>query len=705
MSYPPRPARPLGSPNRPAKPPADSVINSARRAQRKGVLRVLASGSCVVEVPGGSRVRLRAREARQFLDGDEVLVAGGRQEGFALELVRRSRRLVVGVVERSRSGNLQLKLDPRLGVGILPVHNKAVSVGDAVVMGVDDTPGYTRCRTLVAGPWAALSPEHLRAAALVVCLGVAPDTFNHLSEVTHQRLLGALGAYRDPKVPQQQRDTLARTDFTGDAVVTVDGPDTRDIDDAIWAEPTPSGWRVRVHIADVAAEVPAGSALDDWALAAATSVYLPGLTTPMLPPVISEDRCSLRANTTRRVVTAAFDVDRDGSVSNITVTRGLIRSRARLTYDQVDGLLEGSLDQVADGENTAITAEVSATVESCVAAAEALERRRNSESELDNLILSATVGVKLVDGVVTVQPRNPSTRAWRMIEELMVAANEAVGYWLAKAGAEVLYRRQDDPLVDQLPSRFASFPDPSVVAGEQPAGAVSALPSVSLPGVTLSGDLPSGAYSPDVPIPYSARLSASGIADVLAQLSGLALQAGQQQVLRALDRAYYSPGPGGHFQLGKTHYLHFTSPIRRYADLVVHRVIASVLDGSPAPYSSGQLRELGSWVTVRSGQAARAEASVERSLWTLWLQHPDTDPQALQGDATVTGCHPRAVSVRLVDSALLVDVIAPDPGWACPPGGAQATVGELTAYLGGTLCVRVVSVDALTGRLLGAVVH
>lgn len=333
----------------------------------------------------------------------------------------------------------------------------------------------------------------------------------------------------------------SRRDLTGLPTFTIDPTTAKDFDDAISAEELSGGRaRIWVHIADVTSFVRPGDEIDRAGRARATSTYLPGLVAPMLPPQLADDACSLRPGEVRRVVTIEMVV-RDGRCLEAQVYRASIESDARLTYDEVDEVFEGRRPaQDPWAEPLRVARE---------AAAELLGQRKDA-LELDIPEPEFTFDH---EGHVTSQKESQQTESHRLIEQLMVLANEQVARILQANGAPGMYRIHEQPeaqsaerLVDQLASLGIPVPVvPDEVSPQQAADIVVACSRIV-------GDAVKRAGRGHLALPIL--------------------------VLRALKIASYSPANLGHAGLGLTHYCHFTSPIRRYPDIVCHRAVMALAD-------------------------------------------------------------------------------------------------------------------------------
>jgi ribonuclease R len=334
-------------------------------------------------------------------------------------------------------------------------------------------------------------------------------------------------------------DWAGREDLRDVLTITIDGASARDFDDAVSVERRKSGFRLRVDIADVAHYVTEGSPLDLEAYHRGTSVYYPERAVPMLPEHISNGLCSLRPDVPRLAMSAFLDIDREGTVTRRRFAETVIRSDRRMTYDEVRRILEEPEpgDEREYGPVLPMLQVMRELMELLLA-----QRTRRGAIDFDlpegDVILDTdghTVGIK------------PGERhvAHRIIEEFMLAANEAVAAELMGHEVPALYRVHDPPNKEDL------------IALKETLRAV---------GVTLKGELE--------------NLHPSALQDVLRQIEGEPEEPFVSTVvLRTMQRALYAPECRGHYALASRYYTHFTSPIRRYPDLVVHRGLKSLIHG------------------------------------------------------------------------------------------------------------------------------
>jgi ribonuclease R len=366
--------------------------------------------------------------------------------------------------------------------------------------------------------------------------------------------------------------SVPRHDLTELATFTVDPATARDFDDAISAQQEGKGWRVWVHIADVAAHVRPGSPLDMEALRRANSTYVPGTVEPMLPHSLSSGACSLSPGVERLAVTAEIELDGDAVPTRTRFYRSRIRSDARLDYDQLDRVFDGREEPpAAVAEPLAAARDVAAGLGEHRGATSLDVESAEPEFEFD------------ADGNVVGAHRVPGTEAHRLIERLMILTNERVAEFLVERRVPAVYRvhaQPDPPRIERLLEQLAALdvPTPPLGQGLSPRSA---------------GEM---------------AAEASRLARREAARRGHGRDAYTSLVLRSLKQAAYSEQNSGHAGLGSEAYLHFTSPIRRYPDLLVHRALLAALgEGEEAP-TLAEARE----VAAHSSAQERESAKIER---------------------------------------------------------------------------------------------
>jgi ribonuclease R len=367
-----------------------------------------------------------------------------------------------------------------------------------------------------------------------------------------------------------------RQDLRDLPTFTIDPVTAKDFDDAISAQELgPDHWRIWVHIADVSAYVKPGSQIDREAYRRATSVYVPGAVEPMLPESLSNGACSLVSGQERFTVTVEMEL-RGAEVEKAVFHRSLIRSDERLDYDRVDRIFAG--DERAEG----VWAKPLAAAR---AAAAALEAKREAQKAM--VIESSEPDFRFDGrGHVKSAAASEQTESHRLIEHLMIAANEAVARLLSGRGIPTLFRVHERP-------------DPSAV--ERLVEKLGAL----------------GVPTPPLPEPLSPSQAADAIGPISRAVDAHVRKLGHGRrglttlVLRSLKQARYDPRNLGHTGLHSTAYCHFTSPIRRYPDLICHRALLSAIGaGEDAPRKSA-MPEAGEWTSNRERDAMVIERDAD----------------------------------------------------------------------------------------------
>jgi ribonuclease R len=391
------------------------------------------------------------------------------------------------------------------------------------------------------------------------------------------------GDAREAAAAAREMD-LARRDLTEMATFTVDPATARDFDDAVSAASDGDGIRLWIHIADVAAHVRPGTALEAEALDRANSTYVPGAVVPMLPEALSGDACSLVPGVERLAVTAEIRLSPDAEVTSASFYRSLIRSDHRLSYDELDRFFAGD-----DAPPTAIAM----PLDLARRAAGALAERRGG-SALD--VSSSEPEFEFdEDGHVTAARAVEQTEAHRLIEQLMILTNECVAELCERRGVPTLYRVHEQPDPSRITVLFEQL-------------AALDLPTPPLPasfGPREAGNLAAGA-------------SRTALAE--ARRRGHGVDAYTSLVLRSLKPAFYSHANLGHAGLGSAAYSHFTSPIRRYPDLVAHRALLSLLGAGEEAPDRLAVREAGPWCSGREREAMVIERDADKVCASFLLE-------------------------------------------------------------------------------------
>ena len=492
---------------------------------------------------GGDDLYLAPLEMRKVLHGDRVLasVVGvdrrGRRQGAIVEILQRRNPRLVGRVARARGTVTVLPDDKRLQQPVLIAAGQDLAArdGQIVIAEITDAPDGARGPI---GRIVELLGEKLTPSLIVRMAIAAHNLPQQWSDAVRAEAAAAplqvdAGSHAD------------REDLRALPLVTIDGEDARDFDDAVHARPlADGGFRLWVAIADVAHYVPVGSALDGEAEARGTSVYFPGFVVPMLPEALSNGICSLKPEVDRLALVCEMRIDAQGQVTRAHFVRAVIRSHARLTYTQVWQALSGEpAARKALGMLWPAIADLHALYR-VLAAARAARGAIEFDSPEMHFRLDAAGEVQALGAY----ERND---AHRLIEECMIAANVQAARYLARRRLPVLYRVHEKP------------------PQEKYADLLEFLREFKL-------RLP--AWDAVTPQDFRQLLARVG-----ERPEALLLQS---VLLRAQSLADYRPQNGGHFGLALDAYTHFTSPIRRYPDLLVHRAIGHALaGGTPAGYA------------------------------------------------------------------------------------------------------------------------
>ena len=527
-------ARPEGAPSAVAPPLAASAVEllqgfrSQLREDRKGPRRIVGVlqkkpqgfGFIVPIATGEGDLFLPASEAQSAQDGDLVkaeIVAGrgGRTAGRLLEVLERRRTHAVGIYRARGSAASVEPLDADLPAFLPALRHATARDGQAVRVRLPERPRDPAVVEAVLGEAGSPSLEGLSAAYA--------SGFSDSFPVEVQAEVAPLPS----GIQASERE--GREDLTAVPLCTIDGEDARDFDDAVFVEAVPGGDRLLVAIADVSHYVRPGTSLDVEALRRGTSLYLPDRVLPMLPERLSNDLCSLRPDEDRLCLCADMVIDHEGRTIKARFYQAIMRSAARCTYTQIADSLAGATVPLPE--------RVTERLPRMAALADRLSTMRRKRGAIDFNLAEAKV-VLDAQGQVTDLARRPRNAAHRLIEEFMLAANEAVARSFTDAGLPTIFRVHDSPDAERL-EEFA------VLARAH--------------GFEANvGD----EIEPQALDAFLRRLRGHPEERALNNL-----------LLRAMMQALYSPENLGHYGLGAASYLHFTSPIRRYPDLMVHRLL------------------------------------------------------------------------------------------------------------------------------------
>ncbi|MDX1482451.1 MAG: ribonuclease R, partial [Woeseiaceae bacterium] len=473
-----------------------------------------------------------------------------------------------------------------------------------------------------------------------------------------------------PQAVRQQADKFGehvptgakkgRVDLRDLDLVTIDGADARDFDDAVYCEPTRSGWRLLVAIADVSHYVDIRSAIDKEAVRRGTSVYFPDRVVPMLPEILSNGLCSLNPKVDRLCMVCEMRVDREGKVTRSRFFEGVMRSSARLTYGQVGGFLEGERQK-------GIAPEFHERLSALHELYRAFQKRRSRRGAIELDIPQSRIEVDR-DGAVASIAAVRRNDAHRLIEECMIAANVQAAKFLRRHRIPGLYRVHAKPDAES----FGELRDYLVGLG--------------------------------LKVPHPDHVKPKDFSRLVRQIEGRVDSAAiSMTMLRALPHAEYTPDNIGHFGLALDAYAHFTSPIRRYPDLLVHRAIKHILNGGKPGnyyYKADRMERLGVLCSAHERRAEDATREVEALLKCQYME----DRIGERYEGVITGVTNFGIFVQLDDIMVdgLVHVSSLDNDYYHFEPAAMTLVGERTGArfaIGDPMSIVVQRVDLDTRRI------
>jgi ribonuclease R len=701
------------------------------------------------------------------MHGDHVLVQlgrmrmearGQRAEGRIVRILDRAHPTVVGLFRYGPRGNSVLPYDTRIQHEIeIPPGEELTAelrklLGLAGARGVGEKP--RRATRLAELDGAVVNVELLRypkgGAAPVGRvveiigrpgeLGVDTEIVIRKYHLPHTFSAEVVEDARNRAHAVQESDLDGREDFRDLPIVTIDGETARDFDDAVYAERRANGWNLQVHIADVAHYVRASAPLDNEARLRGTSVYFIDRAVPMLPETLSNGICSLNPREDRLVMSALMEFDAAGNMHGARFTPGVIRSAERMTYTNVNKVLEGEAEMM---ERYAALAPHFRDMREL---AMLLNARRNEHGSIDFDLPEPVIEFDDEQRMTNIS-RSERNIAHRLIEEFMLAANRAVAGYLLRRGLAALHRVHEKPDArkvlefEELARAFGyslgvenlQQREIAVRHGRVPAPARAGRPDsyghgreremrVILPG---ANDL---------------RITPQHYQRLVKKLAGKPEERIMSYLmLRSLKQARYAADSLGHFALGFDEYTHFTSPIRRYPDLIVHRILkwAIANPGSGPPreprpvpraeavvYSHGQLEE----IATETSEAERRAAAAERELrdWKtaqFMEEHLGDEYEGLIVSVQKYGCFVELFEV-FVEGLLPIGALEEAAGAHCVyrerdhaivalkqgshRSGRSATSGKagpLIWRLGGRVQVRAERIDPMRHRVEFALVE
>lgn len=512
------------------------------------------------------------------MHGDRVLIrvlkvsGSGRPESVVLKIIERGSTTLAGIFFKDTRGEYVSPEDTRFPY-IIKVDSSQypdLENGNAVIVKIK--PPKEPTRTLTGTITEILGPPD----SIDVQMRLVIEKFK-LPHIFNQDALEEAAALPEEIVADSAREDLRHIDH-----VTIDGETAKDFDDAVAVHKTETGYRLYVSIADVSHFVQPGSALDADAYQRGTSIYFPGRVIPMLPEKLSNNLCSLLPNTDRLAVTATLDFDLSGQLIHRHFSRSLICSKQRFTYTTVRQIL---IDQ--NPEALQQHAHFLPMLTDAASLARLLLKKRQDRGSIGFSLPEAEISLD-TDGRISTIARAERNFAHQIIEEFMLAANEAVALTFTQHKRQSLYRIHEPPDPEKV-EEFGTF------------------------AKTLDLQLPPTENQPE------------WFAQVLTLCQGSPKEyIVNNLLLRTMQQARYSPKNVGHFGLAATDYTHFTSPIRRYPDLMVHRELCRMIEqtvAAPSAMPGGQtLKENGEFLSGRERTAVGAEREMTNRLKLIFME-------------------------------------------------------------------------------------
>ena len=463
-------------------------------------------------------------------NGRRVQTAGASTEGEVIRIIKRELKTIVGTFMLFSGGAVVIPDDKRFA--------------DQVFIMVDGMMGAKTNQKVVVEIIDYPSRNQMAVGKVIEILGDINDlgvdtlsiirAFGLTEKFPEEVLLEAKAVANEPTA----RDKQGRTDFTNDLVITIDGDDARDFDDAIHLKKSEEGYELHVHIADVSHYVTQDSEIDKEAFKRATSVYFPDMVLPMLPEALSNNICSLNPDVERLTMSVIIHFDNFANIKDYSIHRGVIKSHNRMTYRKVTKILEGDKEMCKEYKHLV------PMLKDMEELAKLLIKRRDRAGQLDFNLPEVQIDMDEKNKIKDIY-KKPREMSDRLIEQFMVVTNEVVARYMKDMQVPAVYR------VHEVPTEEKMHAFNECVKGM---------------GLNLT-------LQEIEPEPRDVQKVLTAVKNRPMELVVNSI------LLRSMQKAKYYEAPLGHFGLALVDYCHFTSPIRRYPDLTIHRIIKLVLDG------------------------------------------------------------------------------------------------------------------------------
>lgn len=487
------------------------------------------------------------------------------KEGEIIRILKRKITTIVGTFSVSAGGGVIVPDDTRFC--------------DQVFVSTENMMGAKSNQKVVAKILAYPARAQMAIGQIIEILGDANDL--GVDTLSIIRSFGLTEQFPEAVVAEAEKVAVeptaealkGRIDYTKDLIITIDGEDAKDFDDAISLKKTEKGYTLFVHIADVSHYVKQDSELDKEAFNRGTSVYFPDMVLPMLPEILSNKICSLMPNQKRLTLSVETDFDKFGNIKDYRINKGVIESAYRMTYTKVTKIFEGDKSLRAEYKTIVPMLEDMKTL------AELLIKRRDNAGELDFNLPEVQIDMDEENKIKDIY-RKPRNMADRIIEQFMVVTNEVVARHMTNLDMPFVYRVHEVPSSEKM-HNFNDF-----------------IKGIGL-NLTIQEVEPKPRDVQKVLMTVKNRPMETVISNIL---------------LRAMQKAKYYEKPLGHFGLALKDYCHFTSPIRRYPDLIIHRIIKLVLDGKMDKRAFNYYSEFVVDASTQSSDRERLADEAERTV-------------------------------------------------------------------------------------------
>ncbi|MBW7573241.1 ribonuclease R [Caproiciproducens faecalis] len=610
---------------------------------------------------GGEDMFIHADNLKKAFIGDTVLLKHVKQSpkgpsAYVDEISEKSSRTITGTLSRGR-GLCEIVPDDAIRYHI-PVEKssaKNVRDGDKIQAEIFRAPRTSLLSARIVKVYGKSSSAKICADAIIDQNGIRtrfPD------EVLTEARKIAAGTVTE-------EDLKGRLDLRDTSICTIDGADAKDLDDAISVSRTKAGYKLGVHIADVSHYVKEGSAIDAEALERGTSVYFADRVIPMLPKELSNGVCSLNAGEDKLTFSAIIELDKEGEILSYQFKKSVIRSKVRGVYSEVNQLFEKTADADLRKKYAPVTRSLNAAKE----LADILKARSvsNGTVDLDSTESKFTLNEEGI--CVNVEPRHTGISE-QMIEQLMITANQAAAK-LAKANAiPFVYRVHEQPNPERVDNLV------------QLVGALGLNPRR---------------------LKHSDEVTTADFADIMHQAEGTPAQKViSHQLLRTMAKARYDTNPIGHFGLALADYCHFTSPIRRYPDTAIHRILSAMLETKNREELNKRYLTFANAAASSSSTAEVRAMQAERSAEDCYMAEYMTQHIGERYTGIISGVTQRGVFVELPSSVEGFVPVDSFEGARFRFDGIITQVDENTGRkltIGQELAIQVVAADVASGRI------